>query len=340
MYNIKKEFDSKISKIKNIVELESLRVNYIGKKGIISTELAQLGKIDQSVRKDKGKEINLIKQYVIEKINSKRVLFAKEKITQQLTEETIDISLPRRQQKTGSIHPISFVIQEITTIFLNMGFITVTGPEIEDDYHNFTALNISDNHPARQMHDTFYLNQHKKLLRTHTSSVQIHTLKKGKPPFAIIAPGKTYRCDSDITHTPMFHQIEALYIAENVNMGNLKYCIQNFINKFFGQNTKLRFRSSFFPFTEPSAEVDIGCKIENNLINLNKSGDFLEIMGCGMVHPNVLEEANIDSKKYSGFALGLGVERVAMLKYGMGDLRKFFNSDQKWLNNFNFSPYL
>ena len=340
MHNIKKEFDSKITNIKNIVELESLRIDYIGKKGIISTELAQLGKIDPSIRKNKGKEINLIKQHVIEKINSKKQIFIQEQITQQLSEETIDISLPRRKQETGSIHPISFVIHEITTIFLNMGFSIVAGPEIENDYHNFTALNIAKDHPARQMHDTFYLNKHSKLLRTHTSSVQIHTLNKGKPPFAIIAPGKTYRCDSDTTHTPMFHQIEALYVGENINMGNLKYCIQKFINKFFGTNIKLRFRSSFFPFTEPSAEVDIGCKIENNLINLNKSGDFLEIMGCGMVHPNVLEEANIDSNKYNGFALGLGVERVAMLKYGMNDLRKFFNSDKNWLKNFNFKPYL
>ena len=337
---MKDKFNSEISNISNIIQLEELRLKYVGKKGNISEQLKQLSNISPEERKTKGQEINLLKQYVLEKINQKKDFFIQEKISEQLKSEKIDLTLPQRHKKIGSIHPISYVIEEIVSIFSKMGFTAVKGPEIEDDYHNFTALNIDENHPARQMHDTFYLNQKDKLLRTHTSSVQIRTMNLGSPPFAIIAPGKTYRSDSDSTHTPMFHQIEALYISEKVSMGNLKYCIKTFLDKFFGTNISLRFRSSFFPFTEPSAEVDIECKILNNRIDMFGSGDFLEIMGCGMVHPKVLKEAGIDTNKYNGFALGLGVERVAMLKYGMKDLRQFFNADSNWLKTFNFAPYL
>jgi phenylalanyl-tRNA synthetase alpha chain len=340
MLNITERFDSEIEQVNNIAALDLLRVSYLGKKGIVSVQLAQLGKIEVSLRKEQGAKINLLKKYVIEQIEKKRNYFTKKQIESQLAQEGLDVTLPRRANDFGSIHPISFATKEIVDIFANMGFSVVNGPEIEDDYHNFTALNIAKNHPARQMHDTFYLEQENKLLRTHTSSVQMRTLNKGKPPFAIIAPGKTYRCDSDNTHTPMFHQIEALYIGENVTMANLKYAIQNFIESFFGVKVKLRFRSSFFPFTEPSAEVDIAFKMTKDGVKIGDFGDFLEIMGCGMVHPNILEEANIDSKKYNGFALGLGIERVAMLKYGMSDLRKFFNADYSWSKNFNFPTYL
>jgi len=337
---VKEKFDNEISNISTQDQLESLRISYIGKKGYISENLKQLSKLLPDERKTQGQEINSLKQYVIEKINQKKEIFIKEKINKQLDSETIDATLPARHQKIGSLHPISFVIEEISAIFKKMGFSAVAGPEIEDDYHNFTALNIAEDHPARQMHDTFYLNKTNKLLRTHTSSVQIRTMSEGKSPFAIIAPGKTYRSDSDTTHTPMFHQIEALYINKKVSMGHLKYCIKTFLDEFFGTNIDIRFRSSFFPFTEPSAEVDIGCKILKDTIDLKQSGDYLEIMGCGMVHPNILENLNIDTNIYNGFALGLGVERVAMLKYGMKDLRQFFNADKDWLKTFNFAPYI
>ena len=340
MLNIREKFNQDISNILDENQLEALRLNYIGKKGVIINELKQLGSLSEAEKKIKGQEINSLKQYVIEQISQKKDLFIRQKIAQQLEQEKIDVTLPFRNREQGSIHPVSFVISEIIEIFAKMGFSPVTGPEMEDDYHNFTALNIAQNHPAREMHDTFYLKQKDKLLRTHTSSVQIRTMAQGKPPFAIVAAGKTYRSDSDITHTPMFHQIEALYIAEKVNMGNLKYCIKQFLDEFFGADIKLRFRNSFFPFTEPSAEVDIGCKILSDRIDVKQSGDYLEIMGCGMVHPNVLKEAGIDTDKYNGFALGLGVERVAMLKYGMKDLRQFFAMEKNWLDSFNFPAYL
>ena len=340
MLDIREKFDNDISNIATQEQLESLRIDYIGKKGFISNHLKQLSLLPPEKRKSEGQAINLVKQYVIEKINQKKQAFITKQINDQLETEKIDVTLPARHNKIGSLHPVSFVIEEITNIFRKMGFSPVTGPEIEDDYHNFTALNIAENHPARQMHDTFYLEKNNKLLRTHTSSVQIHTMNNGSPPFAIIAPGKTYRSDSDTTHTPMFHQIEALYINKNVSMGHLKYCIKTFIDEFFGKDIKLRFRSSFFPFTEPSAEVDIGCKILTDTIDLNKAGDHLEIMGCGMVHPNILRELGIDTNIYNGFALGLGVERVAMLKYGIKDLRQFFNADKDWIKTFNFAPYV
>ena len=332
-------FNKEIKQISELNSLEELRLKYIGKKGIVSYELKSLGKLDPEIRKEKGQEINKIKNTILEEISKKKHTLQREVLEKQINDEKIDLSLPRRNNNIGSIHPISKTIKEITEIFNKMGFTATTGPEIEDDFHNFTALNIDKNHPARQMHDTFYLNKEDRLLRTHTSSVQIRTLKSGKPPFAIISPGKTYRSDSDSTHTPMFHQMEALFVGEKASMANLKYAIKTFLDEFFKEKIKLRFRSSFFPFTEPSAEVDIECKFTDNKIDLKGSGDFLEIMGCGLIHPNVLKSCNIDPTIYSGFALGVGVERIAMLKYGIKDLRKFFNSEQNWTKNLNLQPY-
>ena len=253
----------------------------------------------------------------------------------------MDVTLSTRPAYEGKLSPITQTIAEVTKIFQKMGFETALGPDIEDDYHNFTALNIPPEHPARQLHDTFYIkNKKNKLLRTHTSPVQIRTLEKKKPPLKIIAPGRTYRADSDMTHTPMFHQVEGLYLDTNVNMSQLKGCIMDFCKEFFEiDDLPVRFRPSFFPFTEPSAEIDIGCYKDKKNIRIGNGGSWLEIMGCGMVHNKVLKYCKIDSKKYQGFAFGLGVERLAMLKYGISDLRSFFDSDIKWLNNFGFLTF-
>ncbi len=336
---MKEKFLKKIAKVENVSELEEVRLEFLGKKGTISQEMKLLGKLAIEEKKSKGQEINQIKNFIVENIAKKQDIFAKQELDKKIEQEGMDLTLPARKNNIGSIHPITKVINDIVKIFENMGFLAVEGPEIEDDFHNFTALNIPENHPARQMHDTFYLKNMEYLLRTHTSSVQIRTMQKGKPPFAIVAPGKTYRSDSDATHTPIFHQIEVLYIAKKASMANLKFVIKNFLDSFFKEEISLRFRSSFFPFTEPSAEVDIECMMLEDKIDLQKRGDFLEIMGCGMVHPNVLKAVNIDPTEWSGFALGLGVERVAMLKYGMRDLRKFFNSSKNWINSYNFKTY-
>tara|TARA_B100001245_G_scaffold141567_1_gene105476 strand:+ start:235 stop:1029 length:795 start_codon:yes stop_codon:yes gene_type:complete len=258
-----------------------------------------------------------------------------------LQKEEMDVTLSTRPLDEGKLNPITQTIAEVTKIFQKMGFETALGPDIEDDYHNFTALNIPPEHPARQLHDTFYIkNKNNKLLRTHTSPVQIRTLEKKKPPLRIIAPGRTYRADSDMTHTPMFHQVEGLYLDVNVNMSQLKGCIMDFCREFFEiDDLPVRFRPSFFPFTEPSAEIDIGCFKDKKQIRIGNGGNWLEIMGCGMVHNKVLKYCKINSNKYQGFAFGLGVERLAMLKYGISDLRSFFDSDIKWLNNFGFLTF-
>jgi phenylalanyl-tRNA synthetase alpha chain len=260
-----------------------------------------------------------------------------------LAEEAIDVSLPIRPEMAGRLHPITQTIDEAIAILGEMGFSVAEGPEIEDDFHNFTALNIPPEHPARQMHDTFYFPEKddgsRNVLRTHTSPVQIRTMVSGEPPFRIIAPGRTYRCDSDMTHTPMFHQIEGLVIDESTHFGHLKGCLLNFLSAFFEvDDLPLRFRPSFFPFTEPSAEVDIGCAREGGELKIGAGRDWMEILGCGMVHPNVLKACDIDPDKYQGFAFGLGVERMAMLKYGIPDLRTFFDADLRWLKHYGFVP--
>jgi phenylalanyl-tRNA synthetase alpha chain len=303
--------------------------------------LKLLVELSENKRKITGKKINDIKNKINALLQQKNKNLSDNEISQKLQKEKIDITLPTRPSDEGKLNPITQTIAEVTKIFQKMGFETVLGPDIEDDYHNFTALNIPPEHPARQLHDTFYLKgKNNKLLRTHTSPVQIRTLEKRKPPLKIIAPGRTYRADSDMTHTPMFHQIEGLCLDTNIKMSHLKGCIMDFSREFFEiDDLPVRFRPSFFPFTEPSAEIDIGCFKDKKQIRIGNGGSWLEIMGCGMVHNKVLKYCKVDSNKYQGFAFGVGVERLAMLKYEIPDLRSFFDSDIKWLNNFGFSIF-
>ncbi len=333
-------------------ELEELRVKYLGKKGEFTEQLKTLGTLPPEERKMRGQELNADKQKISDAIDARAEVLKLVEINARLDKEWMDVTLPPRPETKGYIHPISQVMEEITALLAAQGFTVAQGPEIEDDYHNFTALNFPENHPARQMHDTFFLkggevkappptheSNGKILLRTHTSPVQIRAMQAGKPPFRIIAPGKTFRCDSDMTHTPMFHQVEGLCIDRHITMGHLKGCIEEFLRAFFEiDNVPIRFRPSFFPFTEPSAEVDIGCSRDRDQIKIGAGTGWLEVMGCGMVHPNVLRNCNINPDEWQGFAFGMGVERLAMLKYGIPDLRTFFESDIRWLRHYGFSP--
>jgi len=302
--------------------LDQVRVHFLGKKGILTEKLKELGKLSDQDRPAAGKIINEAKQQVQELLLQRKDLLENEQFSDKLASEIIDITLPARGQQTGSLHPVTRTLRDIEQLFLNVGFEIADGPEIEDNYHNFEALNIPDYHPARAMHDTFYIDADR-LLRTHTSNVQIRYMKQHQPPIAIIAPGRVYRCDSDMTHTPMFHQVEGLLIDERVTFADLKGLLQDFIRNFFNKDLQVRFRPSYFPFTEPSAEVDI----------MGQNG-WLEILGCGMVHPNVLKNVGIDSERYTGLAFGMGVERLAMLKYGIDDLRMFFENDIRFLEQF------
>tara|TARA_Y100000768_G_scaffold83517_1_gene59592 strand:- start:1645 stop:2712 length:1068 start_codon:yes stop_codon:yes gene_type:complete len=337
---IKKEFEEKFVKVNSKNDLQNLKSEYFGKNGIVSSEFKKMGSLEEKLRKDFAKKLNLLKDDLTNLIENKFKLIEKEEINQKLVDEKIDITLPIRSQASGKIHPVSQVIDEISSIFSEIGFTVAEGPDVESEYNNFTALNTPDNHPARDMHDTFYLDANKKtLLRTHTSPVQIRTMLNGKPPFKIIVPGRTYRCDSDQTHAPMFHQLEGLHIDKNITMAHLKGCLNYFIKEFFEvKNIKMRFRPSHFPFTEPSAEVDIGYKLENNKIVIGEGNKWLEILGCGMVHPNVLRNAKVNSKQFQGYAFGMGIDRLAMLKYGINDLRAFFETDYRWLNHYGFDP--
>ena len=337
---IKKEFEEKFVKVNSKNDLQNLKSEYFGKNGIVSSEFKKMGSLDENLRKDFAKKLNLLKDNLTNLIENKFKLIEKEEINQKLVNEKIDITLPIRSQASGKIHPVSQVIDEISSIFSEIGFTVAEGPDVESEYNNFTALNTPENHPARDMHDTFYLDANKKtLLRTHTSPVQIRTMLNGKPPFKIIVPGRTYRCDSDQTHAPMFHQLEGLHIDKNITMAHLKGCLNYFIKEFFEvKNIKMRFRPSHFPFTEPSAEVDIGYKLENNKIVIGEGNKWLEILGCGMVHPNVLRNAKVNSKQFQGYAFGMGIDRLAMLKYGINDLRAFFETDYRWLNHYGFDP--
>jgi len=286
-----------------------------------------------------GKKLNIIKKDIEILFFTKRKEIIDRELNSKLVNEKIDISLPVRPINQGSIHPITKTLDELTSILANMGFEIKEGPHIENEYNNFTALNISENHPARQDHDTFYLNKKGTLLRTHTSPVQIRVMSQKELPIKIIAPGTTYRSDDDSTHSPMFHQVEGLVVDKNVNMAQLKSVIKVLLEKFFQiQDMPVRFRPSYFPFTEPSAEVDIGCSKKNKTLEIGKYDDWLEVLGCGMVNVKVLENCGIDTNQYRGFAFGLGVERFAMLKYGINDLRMFYENDLKWLNNYSFSP--
>ena len=318
--------------------LEETRVILLGKKGKITEALKGLGAASPEERKTRGAALNKMKEEITQAIEAKKTELAAHELNTRLQTEKIDVTLPARPIPQGRIHPVTHVIAEISAIFAGMGFSVAEGPDIEDDYHNFEALNFPANHPARQMHDTFYL-QGGQLLRTHTSPVQIRAMQNSKPPFRVIAPGTTYRCDSDLTHTPMFHQVEGFVIDKAIHMGHLKGCLIEFLKAFFEvDDVPVRFRPSFFPFTEPSAEVDIGCSRNKDEIKIGAGQDWLEVMGCGMVHPNVLRKCNLDPNEWQGFAFGMGVERLAMLKYGIPDLRTFFESDVRWLKHYGFAP--
>ena len=312
-----------ISNCSSLKELDSVRVFYLGKKGKVSLELKSLSKLDPKERPEFGKQINEIKKTLQEKISLKKTDLNNQKIKASIEEAAIDITLPGKTSFIGNIHPLSITLNEIEKIFINAGFLVDDGPEIEDEYHNFTALNIPGNHPARAMHDTFYFDN-EYLLRTHTSPIQIRIMERDGVPISVIAPGKVYRRDSDITHTPMFHQVEGLVIDKDINFTHLKGILHDFINSFFKDEMTLRFRPSYFPFTEPSAEVDL----------LSGDGQWLEILGCGMVHPKVLDNLGIDNKTFSGYAFGMGVERLTMLKYGIKDIRLFYENDLSFLSQF------
>ena len=337
---IKDEFLTKLNEKLNLSEINEIKSSLFGKNGLLSLQFKKIGSIPQNEKKKFASDLNIIKDELQNLIDLKINEIQNTEINEKLEKEKIDITLPERTFKRGKIHPVSQTIDEISSIFSEIGFSVEEGPDVENEYNNFTALNTPDNHPARDMHDTFYLDEKKeKLLRTHTSPVQIRTMLKGKPPFKIIAPGRTYRSDSDQTHSPMFHLVEGLYIDKDINMGHLKGCLDYFIKEFFEVNKiKMRFRPSHFPFTEPSAEVDIGYEIKDGKIIIGEGDKWLEILGCGMVHPNVLKNVKVDPTNFQGYAFGIGIDRLAMLKYGINDLRSFFDCDYRWLNHFGFDP--
>jgi phenylalanyl-tRNA synthetase alpha chain len=325
--------------------LEAVRVAALGKKGSVSALLATLGKMSPDERRVEGPKINGLKEKVTASIAARRDALKDAALIARLNTETVDVTLPVREAATeiGRVHPISQVIDELTAIFAEMGFAVAEGPDIETDDYNFTKLNFPEGHPAREMHDTFFFNPKpdgsRLLLRTHTSPVQVRTMLSKKPPIRVICPGRTYRCDSDQTHTPMFHQVEGLVIDKSSHLGHLKWILEEFCKAFFEvDSVKMRFRPSFFPFTEPSMEVDIQCRRDKGEIRFGEGEDWLEILGCGMVHANVLKNCGIDPDEYQGFAWGMGIDRIAMLKYGMSDLRAFFEADVRWLSHYGFRP--
>ncbi len=325
--------------------LETIRVGVLGKKGSLSAQMKTLGKMTPDERAIMGPALNALKAKVTEAITTKREVLQDIAIAERLASEKVDVTLPVRPSpaEVGRIHPISQVVDEITAIFADMGFAIAEGPDVETDYYNFTALNFPEGHPAREMHDTFFFNPdengNRKVLRTHTSPVQIRTMETQKPPIRIAIPGKTYRQDSDVTHTPMFHQLEGLVVDKTANIANLKWVLEEFCKAFFEvPSLNMRFRPSFFPFTEPSLELDIQCDRSGTEVKFGEGNDWLEILGCGMVHPNVLRYGGLDPDEYQGFAWGMGIDRIAMLKYGMPDLRAFFDADVRWVNHYGFRP--
>lgn len=323
-----------IDATQDLKALDQIRVQYLGKKGALTKQMQMLGKLAPEERRDAGKVINSAKQTVEKEIEQRREILKKAELDARLVAEAIDVTLPGRGQESGGLHPVTRTLTRIENLFIQLGFEVAEGPEIEDDYHNFEALNIPESHPARAMHDTFYFDEHT-VLRTHTSPVQIRVMKDRQPPLRVIAPGRVYRCDSDLTHTPMFHQVEGLLVDDKVNFADLKGILDEFLRNFFEKDLAVRFRPSYFPFTEPSAEADIQCVMcGGEGCRVCSHTGWLEILGCGMVHPNVLAHVNIDSEKYTGFAFGLGVERMAMLRYGVNDLRLFFENDLRFLRQF------
>jgi len=340
LQKLKDETMSAVAAAADMSALEALRVSALGKKGAITGRMKALGGLDPEARKAAGQALNQLKNAVAEAIEARKAVFAEAELEARLAGERVDVTLPARPDATGHIHPISQTLEELVAIFGEMGFTVAEGPDIEDDFHNFTALNIPPEHPARQEHDTFYLPElddgSRMVLRTHTSPVQIRTMMETEPPIRIIVPGRTFRADYDATHSPMFHQVEGLVIDEATHMGHLKGTLIEFCRGI--DDLPVRFRPSYFPFTEPSAEVDIGCTREGGQLKIGHGGDWLEILGSGMVHPKVLENCGIDPARYQGFAFGMGIERIAMLKYGMPDLRPFYDSDLRWLRHYGFMP--
>lgn len=318
----------------SLAELDQIRVRFVGKKGSITEQMKTLGGLPAEERKAAGAQINRVRDQLTAALEQRKSHLEGRALEQRLASETIDVSLPGRGQRTGGLHPVTLTLRRITELFRRMGFDSVEGPEVEDDYHNFEALNIPASHPARAMHDTFYVEEHT-LLRTHTSPVQVRIMESAEPPLRVIAPGRVYRCDSDLTHTPMFHQVEGFMVDKQVSFADLRGVLYEFLRLFFEKDVQVRFRPSYFPFTEPSAEVDIECVIcGGSGCRVCKQTGWLEVMGCGMIHPRVFEFVNIDSDVHSGFAFGLGVERMAMLRYGINDLRLFFENDLKFLRQF------
>ncbi len=338
--SIRGELLPAIDKAKSVSELEEVRVSALGKKGRITELMKGLGAMSPEERKTFGQELNLLKEEISTRIGERKNALEIQEINERLAKETIDVTLPPRPAAQGRIHPVSQVTEELLAIFGQMGFELAEGPDIEDDWHNFEALNFPKSHPARQMQATFFMKDGEgDILRTHTSPVQVRTMENKKPPIRIVAPGRTYRCDYDMTHTPMFHQIEGLVIDKSTNMGHLKGCLIDVFKAFFEiDDVPVRFRPSFFPFTEPSAEMDIGCSRENGEFKIAAGKGWMEVLGCGMVHPNVLKASGIDPNEYQGFAFGFGLDRMAMLKYGIPDLRTFFEGDIRWLKHYGFIP--
>jgi len=332
---------SEVAAAPDLPALEQLRVGALGKKGRITALTKSLGDLDPESRRAAGQRYNQLKEAVAEAIGGRKAALEADALEAQLHGEKLDVTLPVRPFADGRIHPVSQVTEEIVAIFGEMGFQVAEGPDVEDDFRNFEALNFLPDHPARQMQDTFYLEAEQDgeplLLRTHTSPVQIRTMQADRPPYRVIAPGRTYRRDLDMTHTPMFHQVEGLLIDRRTHMGHLKGCLTDFVRAFFERDDiPVRFRPSYFPFTEPSAEMDIGCRRSGSELVVGEGDDWLEILGCGMVHPNVLRAVDVDPEVWQGFAFGMGIDRVAMLKYGIPDLRTFFEADVRWLRHYGF----
>ena len=336
------DIKKKIEDCKTLQEVEVIRLKYLGKKGLIPSEMKLLSKLSIDQKKIKGQELNKLKTFIEDAVNDHKILIENKKLEEKLKNERVDVTLPHNEEVTGKIHPISQTIFSIIEIFGNLNYSVEAGPDIESDFNNFSALNIPPHHPAREMQDTFYVdnpNGEDNVLRTHTSPVQVRTMLKSKPPIKIIVPGRTYRSDSDSTHTPMFHQVEGLLVNKDATMADLKSTLILFLKEFFEiDNLKYRFRPSYFPFTEPSAEMDVAYTKKNNVLKIGEGDDWLEILGCGMVNPKVLENCNIDSSVYQGFAFGMGIERLSMLKYGITDMRGLFDLNINWLDHYGFSP--
>ena len=344
--NLKSELLAEIAGVSDLKAWDECRVALIGKKGKITEQLKGLSALSLEQKIEAGKKLNVLKSEIEAALAARKDVLEVEELNKKLMSETVDVTLPIRPEAQGRIHPVSKIYEEVVAIFGEMGFEVAEGPDIEDQFHNFNALNMPANHPARQMQDTFYIPNKNSddfddsyVVRTHTSPVQIRTMEAKRPPIRIIAPGRTYRSDYDATHTPMFHQVEGLVIDKNITMAHLKGCLYDFVKAFFElDEIPVRYRPSYFPFTEPSAEMDIGCLKTKTELKIGAGTDWLEILGCGMVHPSVLKAGGIDPDEYQGFAFGVGIDRLAMLKYGIPDLRTFFESDVRWLKHYGFTP--